>query len=187
MRSIGHFIGGSEVKGKSGRTATYSIRRPASAGEGGAGLQGRSARGGRKCQGRAAGMGGEQSAAPRARDDEVPRTSQQRSRRARRSARERARQDHSRRQGRYSARPRSGRIRLRHPASAERRVHRRRRPRHRHVFDAPAARRRRRHHAVQFSGDDPDVEVRARDRLRQCVHPEAVGARSRRADARLPN
>ena len=42
--------------------------------------------------------------------------------------------------------------------------------------------RRRRHHAVQFSGDDPDVEIRARDRLRQCVYPEAVGTRPRRAD-----
>ena len=71
---------------------------------------------------------------------------------------------------------------LRHSASDEGRIHRRRRPRHRHLFDAPAARRRRRHHAVQFPGDDPDVEIRARDRLRQCLHPEAVGARSRRAD-----
>ena len=49
-------------------------------------------------------------------------------------------------------------------------------------LDAPAARRRRRHHAVQFSGDDPAVEGRAGDRLRQRLHPEAVGARSGRAD-----
>ena len=51
-------------------------------------------------------------------------------------------------------------------------------PRHRHLLDAAAARRRRGHHAVQFPGDDPDVEVCAGDRLRQRVHPEAVGARS---------
>ena len=53
-------------------------------------------------------------------------------------------------------------IRHRRSASDEGRVHRRRRARHRHLFDAPAARRRRRHHAVQLSGDDPDVEIRAR-------------------------
>ena len=60
---------------------------------------------------------------------------------------------------------------------------RRRRPRHRPVFDAPAARRRRRHHAVQFPGHDPAVEGRTGDRLRQCLHPQAVRARSVRADA----
>ena len=70
----------------------------------------------------------------------------------------------------------------RHSAYDEGRIHRRRRPRHRHLFDAATARRRRRHHAVQFPGDDPDVEVRARDRLRQRLHPQTVGARSRRAD-----
>ena len=60
---------------------------------------------------------------------------------------------------------------------------RRRRPRHRSLFAAPAARRRRRHHAVQFPGHDPAVEMRAGDRLRQCLHPEAVGARPVGADA----
>ena len=154
-------------------------RRP---GQGGAGLQGRAARRGRERQGRAGRVGRHQSAAPRPRDDEIPRTGAARLRQARRSAGARARQDRSRRQGRHPARPRGGRIRLRHSASDEGRIHRRRRPRHRHLFDAPAARRRRRHHAVQFPGDDPDVEIRARDRLRQCLHPQAVGARSRRAD-----
>ena len=183
MRSIGHFIGGREVKGTSGRTAdvfepmTGEVQAKVASG-----LQGRNARRGRERQGRAGGVGRHQSAAPRPRDDEVPRTGAARLRQARRSPGARARQDRSRRQGRHPARPRSGRIRLRHPASDEGRIHRRRRPRHRHLFDAPAARRRRRHHPVQFPGDDPDVEIRARDRLRQCVHPEAVGARSRRAD-----
>ena len=75
------------------------------------------------------------------------------------------------------------------PAPAEGRVHRRRRPRHRHVLDAPAARRRRRDHAVQLPGDDPDVEVLPGDRLRQRLHPQALRARplgaadARRADA----
>ena len=61
----------------------------------------------------------------------------------------------------------------------EGRIHRRRRPGHRHLFDAPAARRRRRHHPVQLPGDDPVVEARAGDRLRQRLHPEALRARSR--------
>ncbi len=42
-----------------------------------------------------------------------------------------------------------------------------RRPRHRRLFDAPAAGRHGRHHAVQLPRHDPDVEVRAGDRLRQ--------------------
>ena len=103
--------------------------------------------------------------------------------RARRTPRPRARQDHRRRQGRHPARRRGGGVLHRHPASAEGRVHRRRRPRHRHVLDPPAARRRRRHHAVQLPRHDPAVEVRAGDRLRQRLHPEAVRARSGRADA----
>ena len=43
-------------------------------------------------------------------------------------------------------------------------------PGDRPLLDPPAAWRRRRHHAVQFSGNDPDVEIRARDRVRQCLH-----------------
>ncbi len=40
-----------------------------------------------------------------------------------------------------------------------------------------------RHHAVQFPGDDPDVEIRTGDCLRQRLNLETVRARSRRADA----
>ena len=47
----------------------------------------------------------------------------------------------------------------------------------------PGARRRRRHHAVQLPGHDPAVEVRAGHRLRQRLHPQAVRARPVRADA----
>jgi NAD(P)-dependent dehydrogenase (short-subunit alcohol dehydrogenase family) len=46
----------------------------------------------------------------------------------------RTRQDHPRRQGRRAARAGSGRVLHRRAASAEGRVHRGRRPRHRHVF-----------------------------------------------------
>ena len=110
----------------------------------------------------AAGLGRDQPAAPRPRHVQVPRAGPGRIRRPRPAALLRARQDLRRRQGRHPARPRSGRVRLRHPAPDEGRIHRRRRARHRSLFGAAAARRRRRHHAVQLSGDDPAVEMRAR-------------------------
>ena len=62
----------------------------------------------------------------------------------------------------------------------------RRRARHRQPHHSPADRCVRRHHAVQFSGDGADVDVPVRDRLRQCVHPEAVGKSSDDADAWPP-
>ena len=84
--------------------------------------------------------------------------------------------------GRHSARAGSGRVRHRRAASHEGRVHGLRRPRHRHVFDAPAAGRGGGHHAVQLSRHDPAVEGSARHRLRQRVRAEAVRARPQRAD-----
>ena len=69
------------------------------------------------------------------------------------------------------------------PQSPEGRIHRRRRPGDRCLFDAPALGGGRRHHAVQLSGDDPDVDVRPGHRLRQCLHPQAVGAGPFGADA----
>ena len=96
----------------------------------------------------------------------------------------RARQDPRRRAGRIAARHRGGRFLLRHPASAEGRVLAPRRPGHRHPFRPPAARRRRRHHAVQLPGHGADVDVSGRDRLRQHLHPQAVGARPLGVDGR---
>jgi hypothetical protein len=58
-----------------------------------------------------------------------------------------------------SARSRSRRVLHRHPHLMKGEYTERRRTRHRHVLDAPAAWRRCRHHAVQLPGDDPDVEV----------------------------
>ena len=188
MINYGHFIGG---KTRRRQVGTNRGGVPADGRHGAracrARLQGRGSRRGRERQSGAAGLGGGQSAAPRPRDDEVPRPHRQIQRRARRHSGARARQDDRRRQGRHSARRRGGRIRARRAASDEGRIYRRRRPRHRPLFDAPAARRRRRHHAVQFPGDDPVVEARAGDRLRQRLHPEAVGARPRRADAARRN
>ena len=184
MIEYGHFIGGKHVAGKSGRTADVfqpmdgTVRAHvalASKAEVRAAVENAKA-----AQG---GLGGGQPAAPRPRPDEVSRSHRQTQRRARRHVGARARQDDRRRQGRHPARRRGGRVRARRPASDEGRIYRRRRPGHRSLFDAPAARRRRRHHPVQLSGDDPAVEARAGDRLRQRLHPEALGARSGRADA----
>ena len=43
------------------------------------------------------------------------------------------------------------------------------------VFDPAAGRRGRRHHALQLPGHGPDLDVRERDRVRQHVHPQALG------------
>ena len=80
-------------------------------------------------RGRLPGLGRDQSAAPRARDVQVPRADPGRVRRPRAAPLLRARQDLRGRQGRHPARARGGRVRLRHSASAEGRVHRGRRAR----------------------------------------------------------
>ena len=185
MREIGHFIGGKTVKGDLRplrRRLRPQYRR--GAGQGGARQQSRGRAGHRQCRGGAAGLGGHQSAAPRARDVQVSRAGRRRNTTTSPNCcpPSTARCLPTRKR-RHPARPRGGGIRLRHSASDEGRIHRRRRPRHRPLFDAPAARRGRRHHAVQFPGDDPAVEMRAGDRLRQCLHPQAIGARPIRADA----
>ncbi len=99
----------------------------------------------------------------------------------------RARQGLFRRPGRDHPRHRGRRVRLRHPASAEGRIHRAGRARHRQLVGAPAIGRVRRHHAVQFSGDGADVDVPDGARLRQHLRPEAVGARSLGRTSASPN
>ena len=184
MRDIGHFIGGKTVKGTSGRQGdvfdpnTGEVQAKVALAS-----KTEVAAGHRQCRGGLPGLGRDQPAAPRPGDVQVSRAGGQGIRRSRPAAVVRARQDLSRRQRRHPARPGSGRIRLRHSASAERRIHRERRPWHRSLFGAPTARRGRRHYPVQFPGDDPVMEMRAGDRLRQCLHPQAVGTRSFRADA----
>ena len=184
MRQIGHFIGGKEVAGSSGRAG--DVFNP-NTGEVQAKVAFAKQFRGRACdrqrRGRAAGLGRDQSAAARAGALQVPGARAEGIRQPRQAPLLRARQDHRRLQGRHPARARSGGVRLRHPAPDEGRVQRERRARHRPVLDPPAARRRRRHHAVQFPGHDPDVEIRPRARLRQRLHPQAVGARPLGADA----
>ena len=184
MREIGHFIGGKQVAGTSGRAG--DVFNP-NTGE----VQAKVALASKaevenaiaNARGGVPRLGGDQSAAARARDVQVPRTDPGRVRRPCAAPFLRARQDLRGLQGRHPARTRGGRVRLRHSASAEGRIYRRRRPEHRSLFDAPAARRRRRHHAVQLPRHDPAVEVRPRHRMRQHVHPQALRARSVRADA----
>ena len=147
------------------------------------GEQGGSARGDRKRFSRAARLGVGQPAAPRPRADEVQRAHRPAQRRARRHPFARTRQDAYRRQGRHPARRRSARSGVRRRAHDEGRIYRRGRPRHRHLFHAPAARRCRRHHAVQLPGDDPIVEAVAGDRLRQRLRAQAERALPRRTAA----
>ena len=189
MREIGHFIGGKHVAGTSGR----SQRCAAAHGRRGARPRWRSPRR-LKCGAAVENAKAAQPAWAATNPQRRARVMmkfrgavQPRMRQARRTALPRTRQDHSRRQGRHPARPRSGRILHRRAAYAERRVHRRRRPRHRPLFNAPAAGCGRRHHPVQLSGHDSAVEDGAGARLRQCLHPEAFRARPRRADDASPN
>ena len=95
----------------------------------------------------------------------------------------RARQGVQRRAGRGDARHRDRRIRLRHPAAAEGRLHRPGLHRHRQLDAAPAARRRGRHHAVQLSLHGAVLDVPAGDRVRQHLRAEAERARSVRCRA----
>ena len=97
--------------------------------------------------------------------------------RAGRDPHQRARQGAARRARRGEPRTRGRRVRVRAAAAHEGRVLRERLVRRRQLLHPPAARRRRRHHAVQLSGDGADVDVSARHRVRERVHPEAVGER----------
>ena len=85
----------------------------------------------------------------------------------------RARQGVHRRAGRGHARHRHRRVRLRHPAAAQGRLHRPGVHRHRQLDAAPAAGRGGRHHAVQLPGDGADVDVPGGHRRGQLLHPQA--------------
>ena len=95
--------------------------------------------------------------------------------RARGAPDRRARQGPVRRARRDRPRPREPRVRLRHPEPAQGRLQRAGEHRHRRLPDPPAAGGRRGHHALQLPGDGADVDVRDGDRLRQHVHPQAIG------------
>ncbi len=87
---------------------------------------------------------------PRARHAALPGTDEPAPRRPGRDHHGRARQGVLRRAGRGRARHRRDRVRLRHPATAQGRLHRAGLHRHRQLDHAPAAGRGGRHHAVQL-------------------------------------
>ena len=137
--------------------------------------------------GRAAGLGRDQPAAPSPRHVQVQRAGRGQYGRASPTCWLASTARSRRRPRRRPARARGHRICLRHPAGAEGRIYAWRRPRHRRLFDAPAARHRRRHHPVQLPGDDPDVDVRHGDRLRQRLHPQAVASATRASRSASPS
>ncbi len=181
MRAIPHFINGSHHDDAPRSGDVWNPSQGEVQATVGLGHRDHAAESGRCRQCSAARMGGDQPAAPRPRDVRVQGARRSAYGRTRRTAVERTWQSHRRLQGRRAARARSHRILLRHPACVERRIYPGRRPRHRRLFDAPAARHRLRNHPVQFPRDDPDVDVRRRHRDRQCLHPQAVGARPKRS------
>ena len=176
MREIGHFIGGKHVAGTSGKFG--DVFNPASGevtaqGRHGRRLRGRQGR--RRRQRRLAGLGQHPAAAPRPRHVQAEGTA------GARPPGDVGHHHRGARQGpvgcrrRGAARAGGRRIRLRHPASAEGRIHRPGRHRHRRLVDPPAAGRRRRHHAVQLPDHGAAVDDPGGARLRQLLHPEAVG------------
>ena len=88
----------------------------------------------------------------------------------------RARQGAGGRPGGGGPRHRGDRVRLWHPPPAQGRVLRGRLQRGRRLFGPTAARRGGGRHAVQLPGDGPHVDVPGGHRLRQHVHPQALGA-----------
>ena len=98
----------------------------------------------------------------------------ERKQRAGRDHHQRARQGGLRRARRGQPRPGGRRIRLRHPASAQGRVHRERLDQGRRVLDPPAAGAGRRHQPVQLPGHGADVVLPHRDRRRQHRRAQAV-------------
>ena len=107
----------------------------------------------------------------------APRRAGPASRRARRARHRRHGQDAGGCQRRGRPRHRVGRVGRRHPPSAQGREPRGGRVRHRRRAGAPAGRCGRRDHALQLPGDDPALVPALRGRLRERVHPQALGAR----------
>ena len=105
----------------------------------------------------------------------LPRPGRRAQRRPRAHHRAGARQGALRRAGRGAARPRRGRVRLRHPPAAQGPDLRERLDRRRHLVAAAAARRRGGHHPVQLSRDGAALDVPDGHRLREHLRAQAVG------------
>ena len=175
---VGHFIGGRAVPSHSGRRqpvynpATGAVARQVAL----ASVRRGRRRGGQR-EGRVPGLGRHAADPPRARAQRLPAAAEPAPRHAGRDDHRRARQGLHRRAGRGHARHRHRRVRLRHPAAAQGRLHRPGLHRHRQLDAAPAARRGRRHHAVQLPVHGADVDVPGGAGLRQHLHPQAQRAR----------
>ena len=87
----------------------------------------------------------------------------------------RAREGSQRCHGRGRSRAREHRVRLWARRAPEGELQRARIDGGGRVLGPAATRRRRRHHALQFSGDGAAMDVPQRHRLREHLHPEAVG------------
>ncbi len=172
---VNHWINGARVPGTSGRSgpvynpATGQVARQVDFASVGGGRRS-SRRGARGVPGVA------RDEHQQADGDHVPRPQPRRAapRGNRRAPDPGARQGAIRRPGRGRARPREPRVRDRHPAPDQGRVHRAGQHRHRRLPDPPATGRGGGHHAVQLPRHGADVDVRQRHRLRQHLHPEAV-------------
>ncbi len=152
--TLGHFVAGRHVAGPSGREgpvydpATGTLR-----GHVAFATADETRRRHRRGRGRAARLGQRHAAAARPRHVPVQGAAREPRRRDRADAHVRARQGALRRARRDHPRHGSRRVRLRHSAAAQERVHRERRHRRRQLVDPPAGGRVRRDHAVQFPGD----------------------------------
>ncbi len=174
LPTVSHFIGGQLVDGASGRygdvynpASGVLSRRVAFAGKA------EVDRGRGRRDRRVAAVGGDAAAPARAHPDPLPRAARARPDAPGRHHHRRTRQGRVGCRRRGAARYRGGRVRHRHSAAAQGRVHRRGRHRRRQLLDAAAARRGGRHHAVQLPGDGAAVDVPGRARVRQHLHPEA--------------
>ena len=112
----------------------------------------------------------------------LPRTGQCAQGRSRPPHHRPTRQGARRRVGRGGTRLGGRRLRVRPAASAEGRLQRAGLDRRRRVLDSSTRRRMRGHHPVQLPRHGAHVDVPGGCRVRQRVHPQAVGARSRRVD-----
>ncbi len=175
LRTIGHWIGGEAIRGDSGRTGpVFNPATGEQTGEVDVRVGRRHRPRSRNCD------GGAHDLAPlvalEARRALLPHLpAPRRAPRGSRAATDRrARQGALRRARRGAARDRGDRVRLRDPGAPEGRVLGAGLDRDRRVLDPTAARGRRRDHAVQLPRNGAHVDVGARDRVREHVHPQAI-------------
>ena len=138
-------------------------------------LRRRGARRHRGGGGGAAGLGGDPPGPPREGDVRLSRPPDPPHGRTGGALLVRAWKDPGRLQGLHHPGPGGGGVRLRHPATVEGRIQSERSLGRRRYLGAPARGRVRGRHAVQLPRHGAHVDVPGGDRLRQQLHPQAVG------------